>query len=822
MVVDRLDHTGGNTFDSLLHMSTEITIPALAELQQKPQWVCWCYETRDGKRTKVPYIARNGRKASSKNPQTWSTYDLAIKGLQNVRTSDGRAFDGIGFVFNNDYTGIDLDHCVQADGTIDQWGQEYLALIDSYSELSPSNTGIHMIARGVLPETPDAKGELERRGRKIKVAGKRDPEAAIEMYCQGRFFTITGKHLSTMPDHIEDRQEAILQMFQAITRDDVPSIQKQTPQAKAPRPDDMTDDALIKKAIDAKNGTEFAALWRGSISGNGNDHSSADLALCNHLAFWTDGDAYRIDKLFRQSGLYRAGKWDRNARSGETYGEGTIARAIANCSDGYTGSSTLDDRDDRRESLYYPDDDNDSGNIHMAEHEEIPDLCSFDADDSGNGDALFALYGTQFLYCSARGWFVYNGRYWDFDPDGAEVKKKAVITLRLRRHAAVDQEKEAIIKCTKADDKRVNGCVNRFRTLVGVSIDEFDSNPDLLNCKNGVVDLRNGNLEPHCHIQRFTYCLSAEYGEADYTVWTNYLQTVVGGGQEVVDYLQKLAGYSFTGHTREEMLVYLFGPSRAGKGTFSETFMTLLPDPLARGVDFNSFTSTRDGDTSNFDLAPLKPSRMIFASESQKSQSLNPAKIKQLTGGDPITCCFKHKDHFTYKPQFKVWMLSNWPVNGDPEDDALWGRVRVIEFPNSFLGKEDKELKERLKRPESLKGVLYWAVQGAIQWYTLGTAGLVTPKTVEETTQTHRADQDYIQQWLDECSDDDDSEESWVANEDVIASYTDWCKNNNVQHPKGPKALAQSLKAKGYRISLVKKIEGKTKKGVGGIHFYNF
>lgn len=456
-------------------------------------------------------------------------------------------------------------------------------------------------------------------------------------------------------------------------------------------------------------------------------------------------------------------------------------------------------------------------------------LCAFSADDAGNGDALFALYGDNFLWCNERGWFTYTGTHWKFDADGAEVKKRAVEVLRRRRHAAVECEKEAIVACTKGDERRVNGCVSRFRTLVGISIDAFDNDPDALNCKNGVLDLRTGTLTPHTRNQRFSYCLPVKYAQSYCLEWIDYLNSVVGGGEEVIDYLQMALGYSLTGHTSEEVLFYGYGPTRAGKGTLAEIFQALLPNPIATMVDFNSFTAKREGDVSNFDLAPLKPSRMIFASESNRNQSLNPAKIKQLTGGDLVRACYKHKDFFAYRPQFKVWMLSNWPVNGDPEDDALWGRVRVIEFPNSFLGVEDKSKKARLKEPASLQAILYWAVQGAIKWYARGAAGLPTPKVVQETTQAHRDELDYVQQWLDEVTGEDevgesnDVDEAWTMNEVVMASYSAWCKNNNVQYPKGPKGLAQSLKAKNYKVGEVKWVldptdnKYKSKRGVGGL-----
>lgn len=443
------------------------------------------------------------------------------------------------------------------------------------------------------------------------------------------------------------------------------------------------------------------------------------------------------------------------------------------------------------------------------------DLCSFSADDAGNGDAMEALFGREFLYVAERGWMRYTGSYWSLDLDSASITSCVVEMLRKRRHAAVDAQAEGLISCCKANASRINGAIFCFRSMVTISINEFDEDPDVINCQNGVVDLRTGAITPHSRHQRFTYCLDIPYNpQGSRDLWLEYLQGVVGGGQEVLSYLQKAVGYSLTGHTREEILFYLYGPSRSGKGTIAETLMRLIPSPISKMVDFNSFTAKRDGDTSNFDLAPLKPSRMIFASESTKGQALNPAKIKQLTGGDHVSCCFKHKDFFTYRPQFKVWMLSNHPVNGDPEDDALWGRVRVIEFPNSFLGKEDKTLKARLKEPAALEGVLSWAVEGAREWYALGCEGLTTPDSVKASTAQHRADLDYVQQWLDECT--SASQDSWEANERIIASYTAWCEANNA-HAKGPKALAQSLQAKGFATGTQKWCEGKNKKGVRGI-----
>src|SRR6266567_7644972 len=126
-------------------ISSTRKLPALEELQARPQWVCWRKEQRKGKLTKVPYSAVTGRKAASDNPQTWATYAQAIQAQRACH------YDGIGYMFHRDYTGVDLDHCVHPDGSIDSWAQAYLTCLPSYAEYSPSHTGIHILLRGTIP-----------------------------------------------------------------------------------------------------------------------------------------------------------------------------------------------------------------------------------------------------------------------------------------------------------------------------------------------------------------------------------------------------------------------------------------------------------------------------------------------------------------------------------------------------------------------------------------------------------------------------------------------------------------------------------------------
>jgi hypothetical protein len=266
------------------------------------QWVCWRSDERDGKTTKIPYSPLTGRRASSTDPDTWGGY------VEAVRACRKRGHDGIGFVFTKDdpFCGVDLDRCRDAaTAEIEPWAREIVEELDSYAEVSPSGAGVHILVRAVLPDGRN------RRGR-------------IEIYDQGRYFTMSGHHLENTPRTIEERQEQLVSFKRRVLGE-----QPSTNGHSAPRPPAATglsDQEVIARATSADNGDKFRRLWAGDASGyeyeDNEGLSEADLALCSMLAFWTGPDPQRIDALFRQSGLYRE-KWER-----ADYRERTIARVL--------------------------------------------------------------------------------------------------------------------------------------------------------------------------------------------------------------------------------------------------------------------------------------------------------------------------------------------------------------------------------------------------------------------------------------------------------------------------------------------------------------
>lgn len=273
-----------------------------AELTVLPQWVLWRYEVRKGKRTKIPYQI-DGAPASSTKPATWTSYECAVAVLGIPAK---RPYDGIGFVFSADdpYCGIDLDHFLDRGGEYELRAIDIIDALNSYAEYSPSKTGAHVIVRTQLPA-----GFVRQPGR-------------VECYDSGRYFTVTGDQIAGTPDTIADWDgEALVDVL-------FPGGQERrvtlTPIRLAPpAPIVMDDKQLLDTAIRARNGSKFLELWNGGIAAYGS-HSEADAALCAHLAWWTNGDAGRVDALFRQSGLMRD-KWEQRP----DYRAKTVERACA-------------------------------------------------------------------------------------------------------------------------------------------------------------------------------------------------------------------------------------------------------------------------------------------------------------------------------------------------------------------------------------------------------------------------------------------------------------------------------------------------------------
>jgi len=286
------------------------------QLRELAQWVAWkyVYVAESKKWTKVPVNARTGRLAHSTGPKTWSTFGEAMGA-----TTGYPDIAGVGFVFTADgpYAGIDLDDCIHEAGVIAPVAKGIIELFRSYTEVSPSGTGVKIFIVGRKPAGSGCRTK--------NVAGFGE----IEIYDHGRYFTVTGQKIQGAPDTVEQRQSELEELCRCY----VPPAARAGSKLTLGRGFQGSDQELIKMALSAKNGAKFQRLFNGDTSLYGGDDSAADQAICGQLAFWCGPDPDRIDRIFRTSKLYRD-KWERR-----DYRNATISNAISSCTEFYKHAS---------------------------------------------------------------------------------------------------------------------------------------------------------------------------------------------------------------------------------------------------------------------------------------------------------------------------------------------------------------------------------------------------------------------------------------------------------------------------------------------------
>jgi putative DNA primase/helicase len=269
------------------------------EVKALNSWVGWRYERRDDKWMKPPVSPRTGLQIDVTDPASWTTFKEAIAAYRRRRD-----IEGIGFAFADDdpYSGIDLDDCRDHQtGELKPWAKAIVKDLNSYTEVSPSGKGVKIIVRGKLPPGSDTR------------------KGHIEVYSRSRYFTITGHHLPGTPRPIEDRQEALQVLYNRLFGED--RAKDQAPGRGTS--EGLTDDEIVARAMEARNGEKFARLWAGDTTGY-TSNSEADLALCGMLAFYAGPDPERVERLFNRSGLAERKKW----KTRKDYRMRTVRKAI--------------------------------------------------------------------------------------------------------------------------------------------------------------------------------------------------------------------------------------------------------------------------------------------------------------------------------------------------------------------------------------------------------------------------------------------------------------------------------------------------------------
>lgn len=702
------------------------------ELKKLKQWVCWVGSD------KIPKNPKTGKNAQSNNPETWGTFEQACEACDKFH------FDGLGFMFANGYFGVDLDHCVDRVDFCD----EFVETLQSYAEFSKSGSGLHIICKGELPYGARRKG-------------------GVEMYSSGRYFICTGKIYNDKYKEIKDCTESIKILHSKYLPSETPKV---VPVEKFELCE-LEDYQVLDKARDSRSGALFNALYTGNWKNFYSSQSEADLALCNQLAFWTQKNAEQMDRIFRSSGLYRS-KWDEK-RGDKTYGEITVAKAIINCSDVYQPK-----KHDNKEFTFAMFKD---GKFGVEEEQKK----RYDMTDTGNAHRLIDKFGTIVRYSyNRKKWMFWDGKMWRLD-EGSEIKKLAdIICEDIKKEAILEEEEKTQIDMLKwanrtASSRGKDAMIKEAQHLEGVpaSPDEFDSYTDYINCQNGIVNLRNGELFPHDSsfmMSKITYC---EYDTSNKKpeLWLKFLDDVTNHNKELQDYIQKCVGYSLSGSTREQCAYFLYGMGNNGKSTFLDVIADMLGAYASNAQPETIMMKRWGSEGANSDIARLKSARFVTSEEPTEGVRLNEGLLKQLTGGSKITCRFLYGDEFEYMPEFKIWIATNHKPIIRGTDFGIWRRIKLIPFEvNIPKEKVDKMLKYKLRK--EMPQIMKWAVDGCIKWQK---EGIEEPECVQEAIKEYKQEMDLLASFLEQCVVIDYDCEEKIPSSDLFKLYSRWAKENN-------------------------------------------
>jgi P4 family phage/plasmid primase-like protien len=377
-------------------------------------------------------------------------------------------------------------------------------------------------------------------------------------------------------------------------------------------------------------------------------------------------------------------------------------------------------------------------------------------------------------YCHDAGaWFVWAGTHWRQNRDGLAFAWARELVRGLNRDEA-DRIKASTGRAAFA------GAVERFAQsdrAFAVTAEAWDRDPYLLGTPGGVVDLRTGDLRPARRedmITKVTAVAPAPWG-VPCDRWLAFLDQATGKDADLIAFLQRWCGYCLTGDIREHALLFVFGPGGNGKSVFLNTVSRVLGD-YARVAPMETFTASIS-DRHPTELAMLRGARLVTATETEEGRAWAEARIKQMTGGDPVSARFMRQDFFTFTPQFKLLIAGNHRPALRNVDEAARRRFNVVPFLQR-PEHPDRQLEERLR--QEWPAILRWMIDGCLQWQG---DGLRRPDAVTAATEEYFEAQDAYAQWLRECCDLDPSGVFRERPSILLESFGRWCEANGEPAP---------------------------------------
>lgn len=358
---------------------------------------------------------------------------------------------------------------------------------------------------------------------------------------------------------------------------------------------------------------------------------------------------------------------------------------------------------------------------------------------------------------------IYHGIVGEIDPDSSPAKyEEAKNEARNKAQAKTN---------SLLSSSTIHSIVTlaRYDRRFAATADQWDPDPYLLNTPGGTVDLRTGQMRKHkaSDFIRKVTSVSPDHRQRP-RLWLAFLNQIMSGDESMVRYLQKVFGYCLVGETKEHQMYFGYGTGANGKGVTLNTMRDLLGSyGLEAAVE--TFI-VADQSRHPTELADLQGARLVTCGETDEGQRWAEARIKMLTGGDPVKARFMRGDFFQYTPQFKLFLAGNHKPRLSNVDEAIERRFRLIPFTVTIPKPErDTDLAGKLRA--EWPGILAWAIDGCLAWQA---EGLEPPCIVANATKGYLSQEDAIASWLDECCKMDSEEFTYIS--DLYKSWSDWAR----------------------------------------------
>lgn len=694
------------------------------DLKMVPRFLLWKYtlvgEEGTQRWSKLP-VQPNGKYASSTNPATWTDFLTAQKAYETGN------FSGIGFVFtkDDDLVGIDIDDCRDpVTGELNELAQSIVDNVEGYTEISPSGTGIKMFTRATLD------------------FAHADHDIGLEYYPCARYFTITGQHLSgSIPTQPQDLSAHIPE--RAFRRSD----------------DDFANYSPPVEGWDLlRVETELLSVL--SPDCGYTDWLNVGMAMAHQ--FENDVEACEAwDRWSSQSPKYTNAGINSCVNKWNSFkGQGTTLRSLIF----KVNQKKLEDALNR-------------GEIILDQNNPLDHARKF-------LQSKYAVEGGYQLVHYAQDFFVHTNTHYTYMEEA---------TIRSQVYKFLDkcqkQDKKGNIIPFSANPSNVTACIDAIKSIVHLANDPnikppvwlegyAKNNPpadQLISMQNGLFHMDQLTLFPHS-IGFFTYnSLPFEYDpQAQCPQWLAFLNDIWGADQESKDLLQEYFGYILSGDTRQQKFLNIIGPRRSGKGTINRVLTELLGQANVVSPQMEELCDT-------FGLQPWLGKQLASFTDARVTPKSSAGVVSQLlriVGADPVTVNRKNKESWTGRLPTRIIVYSNEMLQLAENSNALTGRMMVLVMNNSFYGKEDVELGDRLAK--ELAGIFNWALEGHKRRLARGGQRFVQPSSSQSTLDLMTELSNPLAAFMEDAVEFNPNEST--DKEDLFACYKHWAIKKNY-HP---------------------------------------